>query len=143
MEVAGEADLDLVEVSPNAEPPVCKLADFGKMMYQQQKKHNESKKKQHKTQIKEIRLRPKTDEHDRNVKLGKAREFLERGNKVLFTMQFRGREVSHAEIGKDQFSGVANLLSDVAKIESKPSMTNKRMSMVLAPLSQGANARKD
>jgi translation initiation factor IF-3 len=143
MEVAGEADLDLVEVSPNAEPPVCKLADFGKMMYQQQKKHNESKKKQHKTQIKEIRLRPKTDEHDRNVKLGKAREFLERGNKVLFTMQFRGREVSHAEIGKDQFSGVANSLSDVAKIESKPSMTNKRMSMVLAPLSQGANARKD
>lgn len=142
MEVATEADLDLVEVSPNADPPVCKLVDFGKMLYQQQKKQSDSKKKQHRTQVKEIRLRPKTDTHDRQVKLGQARRFLEKGNKVLLTMQFKGREVSHADMGKGQLEDLADSLSDVAKIESRaPINTKKHMSMMLAPLP--ASTRKN
>lgn len=142
MAAAAEADLDLVEVSPNADPPVCKLVDFGKMLYQQQKKQSDSKKKQHRMQVKEIRLRPKTDTHDRNVKLNQARRFLEKGNKVLFTMQFKGREVSHSEIGKERLASISDELADVAKVENSPAMgTRKQMSMVLAPLS--ASARKD
>ncbi|MFT4624942.1 MAG: translation initiation factor IF-3 [Myxococcota bacterium] len=132
--LADQKGLDLVEVSPNARPPVCKIADFGKLKYSQKKRAATAKRKQHQSQMKELKVRPKTDEHDLAVKIGRARSFLERGDKVKITVFFRGREHAHRDIGAQQCMRFAEALTDVAKIENRPHMNGRRMHMVLAPV---------
>ncbi len=127
---AREADLDLVEVAPDVRPPVCRIMDFGKFKYQQQKR----KHKAHQIKIKEIRLRPKTDEHDLTVKLNHAREFLEQKNKVLVSVVFRGRELAHIqEEGQRIVQHIIKNLEDIAKVETAPNTQNKRITCVLSP----------
>ena len=133
LEVAERFKLDLVEVAPNAKPPVCKIIDFGKFMYEKKKKEKEAKKKQHTIQVKELRFRPQTDDHDLEFKTRHAREFLEGGDKVKATVQFRGRDMLYTEQGKELLENLAEELEDVSKIESKPTMEGRRMIMVLAP----------
>ncbi len=127
MQTAVEAGLDLVEVAPTARPPVCRILDFGKYKYQQKKRLQVSKKKQHVVQVKELRLKPKTEEHDVEVKVKHARKFIEEGDKVLMSMNFRGREIAHIDIGRGILDGVAKQLADVAKIEKGPMMDGRRM----------------
>ena len=131
LRLAYDADLDLVEVAPNERPPVCRLMDYGKWRYQQKKK--QKGKGQHETHLKEIRFRPKTDKHDRNTKLLRAREFLNRGNRVQFTMLFRGRERFHPEIGMDIFRELVAELGDQIKVERPPAFEGRRLIMTLAP----------
>lgn len=133
LEVAERFKLDLVEVAPNAKPPVCKIIDFGKFMYEKKKKEKEAKKKQHTIQVKELRFRPQTDDHDLEFKTRHAREFLEGGDKVKATVQFRGRDMLYTEQGKELLENLAEELEDVSKIESRPTMEGRRMIMVLAP----------
>jgi translation initiation factor IF-3 len=135
--LARERGLDLVEISPSAVPPVCKIMDFGKFKYEQKKKEGESKKKQHQMQLKELRLRTRTGDHDVDVKLAKAREFLTEGDKVSFYVQFRGREVVHPEIGMGLLSRCMKELADVSKVERPPKLDGKRMTMVLMPAKLG------
>jgi translation initiation factor IF-3 len=130
MRLARESGLDLVEVSPTERPPVCKIMDYGKYKYLQSKK---TKQKHTEQKLKEVRLRPKTDEHDKGIKVNKARQFLEHGDRVQFTMMFRGRERAHAEIGRGIFDAVVTELQDIAKIESPARLMGKRMIMVLMP----------
>jgi translation initiation factor IF-3 len=125
--------LDLVEVAPNAKPPVCKVIDYGKFMYEKKKKEKEAKKKQHTISVKELRFRPNTDDHDLEFKTRHAREFLEGGDKVKATVQFRGRDMLYTEKGELLLLQLAKDLSDVGKIESKPNMEGRRMIMMLAP----------
>ena len=125
--------LDLVEVSPNAEPPVCRIMDFGKWLYEQKRKEKLSHKKQHMVVLKEIRLRPKIDIHDRDIKVNHARKFLEKGNKVQFTMLFRGREMTHIDHGYEIMEEILQGLDEHAKIERPAKMLGKRMTMVIAP----------
>lgn len=132
-EIAASYELDLVEVAPNAKPPVCKVIDFGKYMYEKKKKEKEAKKKQHTVQVKELRFRPNTDDHDLEFKTRHAREFLEGGDKVKATVQFRGRDMLYTERGEDLLKNLADELSDVSEIESKPTMEGRRMIMMLAP----------
>lgn len=131
--MARDAGLDLVEVSPNERPPVCKIMDYGKHKYLQSKR---SKQKGHENKIKEVRMRPKTDPHDKGIKMKRARSFLEEGHRVQFTMRFRGRERFHREIGKEAFDEIATTLEDIAKIERPASMLGQRMTMVLVPIKQ-------
>jgi translation initiation factor IF-3 len=133
LEVAASFDLDLVEVAPNAKPPVCKVIDFGKFMYEKKKKEKEAKKKQHTIQVKELRFRPNTDDHDLEFKTRHAREFLEGGDKVKATVQFRGRDMLYTEQGEELLNNLAEELDDVGKIESKPTMEGRRMIMIIAP----------
>ena len=133
---AFEAGLDLVEVSPNAEPPVCRIMDYGKFLYQQKRKIKESQKKQHVVTLKEIRLRPKIDDHDRDIKVNRAAKFLEKGHKVQFTMQFRGREMMHKELGHNIMEEIVETLQELAKIERPAKMLGRRMTMVLIPLKE-------
>ncbi|MDX1590967.1 MAG: translation initiation factor IF-3 [Balneolaceae bacterium] len=133
LEIAESFNLDLVEVAPNARPPVCKVIDFGKFMYEKKKKEKEAKKKQHTIQVKELRFRPTTDDHDLEFKTRHAREFLEGGDKVKATVQFRGRDMLYTEQGEKLLNELAESLSDVGKIESKPTMEGRRMIMILAP----------
>ncbi|MDR9365293.1 MAG: translation initiation factor IF-3 [Balneolaceae bacterium] len=133
LEVAASYDLDLVEVAPNAKPPVCKVIDFGKFMYEKKKKEKEAKKKQHTIQVKELRFRPNTDDHDLEFKTRHAREFLEGGDKVKATVQFRGRDMLYTEQGEELLNNLAEELDDVGKIESKPTMEGRRMIMIIAP----------
>ena len=133
LEVAEQFKLDLVEVAPNAKPPVCKIIDFGKFMYEKKKKEKEAKKKQHTIQVKELRFRPQTDDHDLEFKTRHAREFLEGGDKVKATVQFRGRDMLYTEQGKELLQNLAEELEDVSKIESNPAMEGRRMIMILAP----------
>ena len=133
LEIAEQFNLDLVEVAPNAKPPVCKIIDFGKFMYEKKKKEKEAKKKQHTIQVKELRFRPQTDDHDLEFKTRHAREFLEGGDKVKATVQFRGRDMLYTEQGRELLDQLAEELEDVSKIESKPAMEGRRMIMVLAP----------
>ncbi|MDZ7719128.1 MAG: translation initiation factor IF-3 [Balneolaceae bacterium] len=133
LEVAASYDLDLVEVAPNAKPPVCKVIDFGKFMYEKKKKEKEAKKKQHTIQVKELRFRPTTDDHDLEFKTRHAREFLEGGDKVKATVQFRGRDMLYTEQGEELLENLAEELDDVGKIESKPTMEGRRMIMIIAP----------
>jgi translation initiation factor IF-3 len=126
-----EAQLDLVEVAPNERPPVCKIMDYGKFRYQQSRKG--TKTKPHQQKLKEIRVRPKTGEHDIDVKVNQARRFLEHKDKVLLNVLFRGRELQHIEEGKRIIDGMLQKLMDVAKIERAPSMEGKRMTAMLAP----------
>jgi translation initiation factor IF-3 len=131
LELAREAQLDLVEVAPNERPPVCKIMDFGKFRYQQSRK--QGKTKQHQQKIKEIRVRPKTGEHDVDVKVNQARKFLEHKDKVLLNVLFRGRELQHIEEGQRIINGMLEKLADVSKIERAPSMEGRRMTAMLAP----------
>ena len=131
MEMAREAQLDLVEVAANERPPVCKIMDYGKFRYQQSRKG--TKTKPHQQKLKEIRVRPKTGEHDIDVKVNQARRFLEHKDKVLLNVLFRGRELQHIEEGKRIIDGMVQKLLDVAKIERAPSMEGRRMTAMLAP----------
>jgi translation initiation factor IF-3 len=133
MSRAEQAGLDLVEIAPNAEPPVCKIVDYGKFRYQLTKKEKESKKSQHQVKVKEIKLKPNTDEHDIQTKLKHAREFLVKGNKVRITCVFRGREMMHPEFGERIIHKMIEDLSDVATPESNAKMLGKALSLVLAP----------
>lgn len=133
LEVAESFNLDLVEVAPGAKPPVCKVIDFGKYMYEKKKKEKEAKKKQHTIQVKELRFRPTTDDHDLEFKTRHAREFLEGGDKVKATVQFRGRDMLYTEQGEELLRELAETLSDISKVESRPTMEGRRMIMVLAP----------
>ena len=133
IKIAESYNLDLVEVAPKAKPPVCKVIDFGKYMYEKKKKEKEAKKKQHTVSVKELRFRPNTDDHDLEFKTRHAREFLEGGDKVKATVQFRGRDMLYTEKGELLLLQLAKDLSDVGKIESKPNMEGRRMIMMLAP----------
>lgn len=134
LRVAQEAELDLVEVAPNAEPPVCRVMDYGKFLYERTKKEREARKAQVKVEIKEIRLRPKTTEHHRYFKVRDARRWLESGKKVKVRIRFRGREITYPEIALSDLRSIAEDLSDVAIVEQYPSMEGRSMLMVLAPM---------
>ena len=129
--IAQEKGLDLVEVSPDARPPVCKVMDYGKFKYDQKKKEHDSRKKQHKIQIKEIRLRPKIGQHDIEYKSKRARQFLEEGHKVQLNMLFRGREMAHIDVGRAVLLKFAEQLSDLSKVERAPKMEGRRLTMLL------------
>ncbi len=133
-DLASDRGLDLVEVAPEAKPPVVKLMDYGKFKYEAQRAAREARKKQHHVQVKEVKFRPGIEEHDYEFKTRHARRFLEEGNKVKLTMMFRGRQVTHPELGRDVLSRVTEDLQDVGKVESHPSFEGRIMSMVLAPL---------
>ena len=125
--------LDLVEVSPNTDPPVCKILDYGKFKYEAQKKKNEAKKKQKIIEVKEIKLRPNIDEHDYQVKMRNVQKFLDEGDKVKVTRRFRGREMAHQELGVNVLNRVRDDTEDVAKIEAFPKLEGRQMIMVIAP----------
>ncbi|HEX7091660.1 MAG TPA: translation initiation factor IF-3, partial [Longimicrobiales bacterium] len=125
--------LDLVEVAPNARPPVVRIMDYGKFKYEQARKAREARKKQHQIQIKEVKFRPGIEPHDFEFKIRHARRFLEEGNKVKATMMFRGRQMAHPEIGRDVLVRVAQALEDVGRIESEPVLEGRNMTMILAP----------
>jgi translation initiation factor IF-3 len=131
---ASEAGLDLVEISPNAEPPVCKILDYGKFKYEAQKRANAARKKQRVIEVKEIKLRPGIDDNDYNIKMKKVRSFLDEGDKVKVTMRFRGREMSHQHIAMDILTKVKEEVADLAKVEQFPKMEGRQMVMVMAPL---------
>jgi translation initiation factor IF-3 len=134
LRVAEEADLDLVEVSPDARPPVCKIMDFGKYKYEQSKRIKESRKKQHVTQLKEIRFKtPKISDHDLQYRADQARGFLKQGNKVKVVVRYRGREMAHIELGQQKLDLMAELLEDAGAIEQRPRLEGRSMSMVLMP----------
>lgn len=133
LKLAEEAGLDLVEVSPNAAPPVCKILDYGKYKYEQQKKASEARKNQKIVDIKEIKIRPGIEDHDYGVKMKNARRFLEDGDKVKVTMRFRGREMAHQDIGMDLLKRMREELSDIGKIESEPRLEGRQIMMVIAP----------
>lgn len=131
--LAQEAGLDLVEIAPNANPPVCKLMDFGKFKYQEQKKAAEARKKQKVVEVKEIKFRPMIDDHDYDVKLRSMVRFFEEGDKVKVTLRFRGREMAHQELGMDVLRRVKADLEPICKVESEPRFEGRQMVMVLAP----------
>lgn len=133
LELAEEAGLDLVEVSPTARPPVCKLLDYGKYKYQAQKKASEARKKQKVIDIKEIKMRPNIDTHDYDVKMRAMQRFLGDGDKVKVTLRFRGREMAHPELGRALLERVKTDIENVAKVEMEPRMEGRQMLMVLAP----------
>lgn len=135
MAKATEAGLDLVEVAPNSEPPVCRIMDYGKWLYQQKRRVRDAHKKtQHPiATLKEIRLRPETDSHDLEVKVGHARAFLVKGHRVQFSVFFRGRQMLHKEMGTEMLNGIMATLQDVAKIERPSMMTGRRMTLLLVP----------
>lgn len=133
LSMAKEAGLDLVEVSPNAEPPVCRIMDIGKFIFETRKKQKEAKKKQVQTTIKEIKFRPRTDIGDYNIKLKKLHEFLEHGDKVKITMRFRGREIVHRELGGELLKRIEKDLEELAIVEQFPKMEGRQMVMVMAP----------
>ena len=130
---ADEFGLDLVELQPNAEPPVVKILDYGKYKYQAQKRASEARKKQKIIEVKEIKLRPNIDSHDYDVKMRSVRKFLEAGDKVKVTLRFRGREMAHVELGSQLLQRVRDDIEEEAKIESMPKMEGRQMIMVLAP----------
>ena len=130
-EMAVEAGLDLIEISPNADPPVCKIGDYGKYKYEAQKKANEARKKQKVIEVKEIKLRPGIDDHDYDVKMRQMRSFLEEGDKVKVTLRFRGREMAHQDLGVKVLERVRDELADLSKIETYPRLEGRQMVMVL------------
>jgi len=133
LRIAREREIDLVEVAPNADPPVCRLMDYGKYLYERSKREREARKAQKQTEVKEIRLRPKTGEHDIAYKIRDARRFLKKGAKVKVRIRFRGREITHPEVAKELLDRIANELSDVAVIEQPGRMEGRTMLMILAP----------
>jgi translation initiation factor IF-3 len=133
LRIAEEKDLDLVEVAPNARPPVCRLMDYGKYLYEKQKRERDARKAQKQIEVKEVRLRPKTDEHDIQVVLKKIRKFMGEGAKVRVRIRFRGREIAHPDVARNMMKRVAEDVSDVADVESMPSFEGRSMIMVLSP----------
>jgi translation initiation factor IF-3 len=133
LEAASEAGLDLVEVSPNANPPVCKIVDYGKLKYQEQKKKAEAKKKQKTQDVKEIKMRPNIDIHDYQVKTKAMTRFFEEGDKVKVTLRFRGREMAHQDRGMDVMKRVKADFEELAKVEMEPKLEGRQMIMVMAP----------
>ena len=132
LDAAAEAGLDLVEVSPNADPPVCKLLDYGRFKYEAQKKKNEAKKKQKVIEVKEIKMRPAIETNDYEIKMRAARKFLDNGDKVKVTMRFRGRELAHQDLGAKVLERVRGELDETAKVEQMPRMEGRQMVMVIA-----------
>jgi len=133
LNMAAEAGLDLVEISPTAVPPVCKILDYGKFKYEAQKRKNEAKKKQKVIEVKEIKMRPGIEEHDYDVKMRAIKSFLEEGDKVKVTMRFRGREMMHQELGMKVLDKVRTQLEDLIKVESHPKLEGRQMIMTIAP----------
>ncbi len=133
LKIAQEAGLDLVEVAPQAKPPVCRIMDFSKYKYEQEKKEKEAKKKQHAIHIKEIRIKPKIGDHDYQVKLSFIKKFLERGDKVKVTLLFRGREMAHPELGRKILERLSGDIAQVGEIEKPPLQEGRAITMVLAP----------
>ncbi|SMX42857.1 Translation initiation factor IF-3 [Actibacterium lipolyticum] len=134
MELAEQAGLDLVEISPNAAPPVCKIMDFGKFKYEQQKRESEARKKQKIIEVKEVKFRPNTDTHDYDVKMRNVFKFLENGDKVKVTLRFRGREMAHQNLGRELLERVAEDIKDLGKVENMPKMEGRQMIMMIGPL---------
>jgi translation initiation factor IF-3 len=130
---AREAGYDLVEVNPKASPPVCKILDFGKYKYEEKKKQRDAKRKQTVVEVKEIKLRPKTDDHDLMVKLRAARRFAEAGNKVKLTCRFRGREITHPEVAAQQFEFLLSKMDDLVNVEQRPTMEGRAMAAIVSP----------
>ena len=133
LRAAEDAGLDLVEISPNADPPVCKILDYGKFKYEAQKKANEARKRQKTFDVKEIKMRPNIDDHDYDVKMKALMKFVEEGDKVKLTVRFRGRELAHPEIGARLLERIRTETDGIAKIESLPKMEGRQMIMVIAP----------
>ncbi len=133
LESAREAGLDLVEVSPDANPPVCKILDYGKYKYQEQKKAAEARKKQKTVEVKEIKMRPNIDNHDYDVKMRSMKRFFDEGDKVKVTLRFRGREMAHQQLGRELLLKVRAEIEEIAKVESEPRLEGRQMVMVLAP----------
>jgi translation initiation factor IF-3 len=133
LEMAQEAGLDLVEVSPNANPPVCRVMDYGKYKFEANKKQQAAKKKQKQIQVKEIKFRPRTEEGDYNTKVRKLREFLEKGDKAKVTLRYRGREFAHQELGLELLKRVAADLEEISTVEQMPKMEGRQMVMMLSP----------
>jgi translation initiation factor IF-3 len=133
IEMAEEAGLDLVEISPNASPPVCKIMDFGKFKYETQKKEAEARKKQKIIEVKEVKFRPNTDVHDYDVKMRNVMKFLENGDKVKVTLRFRGREMAHQDLGRNLLERVATDVEEIGKVENMPKMEGRQMVMMIGP----------
>ncbi len=131
--IAEERELDLVEVAPNATPPVCRLMDYGKYLYEKQKRERDARKSQKQIEVKEVRLRPKTGEHDIQVVLSKIRKFAGEGDKIKVRIRFRGREVYHPEVARDLLQRVADEVADIVEIESRPAFEGNSMIMIMAP----------
>jgi translation initiation factor IF-3 len=131
--MAEEEGLDLVEVSPNVSPPVCKILDYGKLKYQEQKKASEARKRQKTVDVKEIKMRPNIDKHDYDVKMRSVTKFIGEGDKVKVTMRFRGREMAHQELGMQVLTRVREEVDEIAKVEASPKLEGRQMMMVLAP----------
>ena len=132
-ELARVRGLDLIEVAPDARPPVCRIGDFGRMKYERSKREAAARRRQSQARLKEVKLRPKTDEHDLGFKVRHAQRFLENGDKVKITVRFRGREHAHRDIGAEQCRRLAGAVADIARVESPPQMSGRLMHMVLAP----------
>ena len=132
--LAEDAGLDLVEISPNANPPVCKIMDYGKFKYEQQKRESEARKKQTVIQVKEVKFRPNTDTHDYGVKMRNVLKFLEKGDKVKVTLRFRGREMAHQNLGRELLERVAEDIKELGKVENMPKMEGRQMTMMVGPL---------
>jgi translation initiation factor IF-3 len=133
LELAEDTGLDLVEISPNASPPVCKIMDYGKFKYEQQKRESDARKKQKTIDVKEVKFRPNTDIHDYDVKMRNVTRFLESGDKVKVTLRFRGREMAHLNLGRDLLERVANDIKEIGKIENMPKMEGRQMVMMIGP----------
>lgn len=131
--MAAQHNLDLVEVSPSAQPPVCRIMDFGKWKYEQSKRDREARKKQKMVTVKELRLRPKIDDHDFEVKVKNAKKFLSEGDKVKISVRFRGREIVHHDLAREKLQHLAEELGDLGSVERSPIMEGRQMIMVLAP----------
>lgn len=136
LEMAESSGLDLVEVAANANPPVCRIMDFSKFQYQRQKKERQQKKNQKTVQVKEIQLRPKTDDHHLGFKIRDARKWIAEGMKVRVRIRFRGREITHSDIGRERLDDIIKQLSDIAVVEQRPSLEGYNMTIVLAPMSE-------
>ena len=133
IQMAEEVGLDLVEISPNANPPVCKIMDFGKFKYEQQKKESEARKKQKVIEVKEVKFRPNTDTHDYDVKMRNVFKFLENGDKVKITLRFRGREMAHMDLGRKLLERVADDVVETGKVETMPKLEGRQMVMMINP----------
>ncbi|GGE30818.1 translation initiation factor IF-3 [Primorskyibacter flagellatus] len=136
MELADQAELDLVEISPNATPPVCKIMDFGKFKYEQQKRESEARKNQKVIEVKEVKFRPNTDTHDYQVKMRSVEKFLGNGDKVKVTLRFRGREMAHLNLGRELLERVAEDIKEIGKVENMPKMEGRQMIMMIGPMSK-------
>ena len=130
---ADDAELDLVEISPNTDPPVCKILDYGKYIYEKQKLEKKNKKKQHVIHVKEIRVRPNTGDHDLLTKLSRAKKFLESGDKVKITVMYRGREMARQDMGIETLNRVVKILDDFAEIDKQANLEGRRLSLILSP----------